>query len=525
MKTRPNIKFLFLIVISILFWQCNKAEFDVVVINGTVYDGTDSKPVIADIGISNGLIAEIGKNLSKKNATVIDAQDLIVSPGFIDIHTHCDGQILKEGMNEVKNYLLQGVTTVVTGNCGGGTYKVNQFFSKLDSLGTGINIVHLAGHNTIRREVMGMENREATAEEIEEMKKRLIQGLEEGAAGMSTGLFYTPGAYAPTGEIVELAKVVQKYGKFYASHLRDESNYNVGLEEAVREAVTIGEKTGVRVQISHIKALGKPVWGMSSKICRIIEDAKKRGVHIYADQYPYNASNTGLSAATVSSWALAGGQLKNRLQDTELLPVIKKEMADNIDRRGGPESLVIVSYPKDRRFDGKSLTEISEMKGKTAVDAAIDLIIEGSPSVVSFNMQDSDIVNFMTKDYVMTGSDGSIVIPGDDKPHPRSYGAFTRKIRKYVLEDKIISMEHAIRAATSMPADMTGLIDRGRLREGNVADIVIFSPETINDPATFNEPHHYSQGIEYLIINGNIVVSEGNYNGKLSGKPLRIFAD
>ncbi|MDD4107793.1 MAG: D-aminoacylase, partial [Prolixibacteraceae bacterium] len=505
MNTRPFIKYLSLILIALLIWQCNKDEFDIVVINGTVYDGTGSQPVITDIGISNGIITEIGKNLSKKNATVIDADGLVVSPGFIDIHTHCDGQVLRQGMNEVKNYLLQGVTTVVTGNCGGGTYKVDKFYSKLDSIGTGINIVHLVGHNTIRREVMGMENREATPEEIEEMKKRLKTGLEEGAAGMSTGLFYTPGAYAPTSEIVELAKVVKEYGRFYASHLRDESNYNIGLEEAVKEAITVGEKTGVRVQISHIKALGKPVWGMSPKICSLIEEAKKRGVHIFADQYPYNASNTGLSAATVSSWVVAGGQLKNRLQDPELLPGIKKEMTENIDRRGGPESLVIVSYPKDHRFDGKNLAEISEMINKTAVETAIQLILDGSPSVVSFNMQDSDIKNFMQKDYVMTGSDGSIVIPGNDKPHPRSYGAFTRKIRKYVLDEKVISMEHAIRAATSMPADMTGLKDRGRLKEGNVADIVIFNPETINDPATYNKPHQYSQGIEYLLVNGDVV--------------------
>lgn len=511
-----------LILSAGLFLSCTNSHFDIVITNGTVYDGTGNAPVAADIGITADSIAGIGKNLLKRGAIVIDAGNLIVAPGFIDIHTHCDGEILTDGMNSVKNYLTQGVTTVVTGNCGSGTYEVDKFFRQIDSVGTGVNIVHLVGHNKIRSKVMGMDNREPTATELEEMKKLVAVGMEGGAAGISNGLFYTPCSYSSTGEVVELAKVAKAYDGFYATHIRDESNYNVGLEEAVKEAISVGEQTGIRVEISHIKALGKPVWGMSPKICSLIEEAGNRGINIFADQYPYNASSTGLSAALVPAWVQAEGKLKQRLTDSRLLPRIRKEIADNINRRGGPESLVIISYPNDHRFDGMNLSEISQITGKTVVETAIFLILDDNPGIVSFNMDDSDIVNFMQKDYVMTCSDGHIEVPGENFPHPRNYGTFPRKIRKYVIDEKIISMEQAIKAATSMPANMIGLKDRGFIGTGQKADIVIFDPETIRDNATFEKPHQYSTGIEYLIVNGNVVIEKEQYNGKLSGKPLRF---
>lgn len=502
--------------------DCKHEKYDIVIKNATVYDGSGNEPYSADIGVTGGLIKTIGKDITNAGAVEIDATGLLVTPGFIDIHTHCDDQILNSGMNNIKNYLTQGVTTLVTGNCGDGAYDVNSYFKELDSIGTGPNIVHLTGHNTIRREVMGMDDREPAANELEEMKKLVRLAMEGGAAGISTGLFYTPGAYSKTDEIIELAAVVKEYAGFYATHLRDESNYTVGLEEAVKEAIEIGEQTGVRVEISHIKALGKPVWGMSEKICTLIEEAKGRGVHVFADQYPYNASSTNLASVVVPAWVSVGGKLESRLNDKTLLPKIIGEIDENIERRGGPESLVIVSFPADNRFDGKSLREISIMTGKSPAETAIYLILEDSPSIISFNMQDSDIANYMKKDYVMTCSDGHIEIPGDNKPHPRNYGTFTRKIRKYVIEDKLISMEHAVRAATSLPAEMIGLKNRGYIKEGKIADIVIFDPDNIRDMATYESPHQYSKGIEYLLINGEIIIDKGLYNGKLAGKPLRV---
>ena len=502
--------------------RCTQEKYDIIIRNGLIYDGSGGNAFIADIGISEGIIKNIGRGLNSQDGLVIDAEGMIVCPGFIDIHTHCDEQIMDKGMNSLKNYLMQGVTTVVTGNCGDGTWEVDKFFNQLDSVGTGINIVHLAGHNTIRNQVMGMDNREPTADELEEMKKMIRAAMAAGAAGMSTGLFYTPGAYSETPELIELAKVVKDFEGFYATHIRDESNYNIGLAEAVKEAVCIGEQSGVRVEISHIKALGKPVWGMAGKICGIIEEAKRRGVVIYADQYPYDASDIGLSSAVVPSWVSAGDRLMDNLRDKAILSSIKKGIEENIERRGGPESLVIISYAKDRRFDGKNLAEVSLIKGKPVVETAIELILEGNPTIISFNMRDSDIETFMQKDYVMTCSDGHIEVPGKNMPHPRNYGTFTRKIRKYVIEDRLITMEHAIKAATSLPAQMIGLTGRGSLREGNIADIVVFNPDSLRDQATFEDPHQYSVGIEFLLINGQVVVAGGKYNGKLAGQLLRL---
>jgi N-acyl-D-aspartate/D-glutamate deacylase len=369
---------------------------------------------------------------------------------------------------------------------------------------------------------MGMDDREPAETELEEMKKLVRTAMESGAAGLSTGLFYTPGVYAKTSEIVELAKVVKEFEGFYATHLRDESDYNIGLIEALKEAIHIGEQSGVRVEISHIKALGKPVWGLSGEVCRIIEEAKKRGITIFADQYPYNASSTGLASAIVPSWVRAEGMMTTRLNDKKQLPGIMKEIEENIERRGGPESLVVVSYPKDNRFDGKNLREISRLKGMPVVETAVDLILEGSPSIISFNMNNSDIATFMQKDYVMTCSDGHVEVPGENKPHPRNYGTFIRKIRKYVIEDKLITMQHAIRAATLLPAEMIGLKNRGSLEEGKIADVVIIDPLTVNDNATFDNPHQYSSGVKFLFVNGKKVISDGQYNGKLAGKALRL---
>ena len=497
------------------------STYDMVIKNGQIYDGSGKEPYMADIGIKNGIIKTIGK-IKARGKEIIDADGLILSPGFIDIHTHCDNGLLTEPGNNASNYLMQGVTTVVTGNCGGGTYRVEEFFSELESQGIGVNVIHLVGHGTVRESVMGLEARAPTVEERERMKELMDQGMAEGAAGFSTGLFYTPGSFAQTDEIVELAKIVKKYEGIYATHLRDESSYGIGLMEAVREAISVGEQADITVEISHIKALGKPVWGMSKDVCGIIEEARNRGVRVYADQYPYLASSTSLSAAVIPRWVQAGGQMRERLQNPELLPKIKQEIAENIARRGGPESLVVVSYPENRDLDGKSLWEISRMMEMPVVETAIDMVMNRSPSIISFNMQESDLEYFMKRPYIMTGSDGNIQVPDKSFPHPRSYGTFPRKIREFAIEKKWITMEQAIRAATSLPAEVLSLPDRGSLKEGFVADIVVFDPDRISDKATYDSPHRYSEGVEYLLINGRPVIEEGRANGLFAGKPIRM---
>ncbi len=512
----------------LLFWivfSCKTQNYDVIIFGGTIIDGSGSPGYNADIGITDGKIQKIGKLKRSQGIQIIDAAGKIVAPGFIDIHTHSDNGIRDQQRKNALNYLTQGVTTLVGGNCGGGTYDVSDYFLKLEEQGIGPNIVHLVGHGTIRQAVMEYEDRAPNKEEMEEMKSLVEKAMLEGALGLSSGLFYAPGSYARTEELIELCKVVKKYNGIYASHLRDESNYSIGLVSAIEEAIEIGEKSGVPVQISHIKALGKPVWGLSREVCDIIEAARSRGVAVYADQYPYNASSTSLTAALVPRWVQAGGRLRELLSGSSQLSEIKMEIAENIERRGGPETLVIASSRNYSKWEGKSLHEISMSQEKSDVDMAIEMVLNGSASIVSFNMTDEDIEYFMAKPWVMTGSDGSLPLFGSAQPHPRSYGTFPRKIFSYVLDKKILSMEQAVRAATGLPSEVLGFSDRGMLKIGFVADIVVFDPNSIQDNATYSDPHQYSSGILYVLISGKLVIEKGDYNGTLTGKSLRKGQD
>lgn len=511
-----------LIAPIVLCFMVNCSEtYDIVISGGTVIDGTGSEEFTADVGIRDGVITKIGKIGSNNEiGALIDAKGKYVVPGFIDIHTHSDN-VRNEELKSAQNYLTQGVTTMVTGNCGSGTYNAADFFTRIEEQGIGTNIVHLAGHGTIRRAVLGNENRKPTDEELDKMRGLIRQAMQDGAAGLSSGLFYSPGSYAEAEEVIELCKVVKEFGGFYASHIRDESNYTTGLRASIEEAIEIGEKSGVGVQISHIKALGKPVWGMAEEICGIIEAAQDRGVYVLADQYPYNASSTSLAAAVVPRWVQAGGKQREHLTDKSQLPRIKKEMLENIDRRGGGESLVIAAYSPNKEWEGKNLAEIAGIMKKSEVDAAIELVLQGRPGIISFNMTDSDVEYFMKKPYVMTSSDGSSMLFGRAKPHPRNYGTFPKKIRTYVFEKNTIPLVQAIRSATGLPAEMLGFKNRGLLKKGFAADITVFDPETIRDKAEFTDPHQYSEGINWVLVNGRIVIADGEYNGKLFGKVLR----
>ena len=506
-------------------FSCKTQNYDVIILGGTIYDGSGSPGYQADIGIREGRIEKIGRLKRTQGAHVIDAEEKYVVPGFIDIHTHCDSGIRDLRRKDALNYLSQGVTSLVGGNCGGGTYNVSDYFLKLEEQGVGPNIVHLVGHGTVRQAVLGYADRAPNKEEMEEMKSLVEKAMVEGALGLSSGLFYAPGSYARTEELIELCKVVKKYNGIYATHLRDESNYGIGLLSAVEEAIEIGEKSGVPVQISHIKALGKPVWGLSRDVCEIIEEARGRGVTVCADQYPYNASSTSLTAALVPRWVQAGGRLQELLSGSSQLPGIKEEISENIKRRGGPETLVFAASRNYSDWEGKNLLDISKFLGKNAVDMAVEMVLNGGASIVSFNMTENDIEYFMSKSWVMTGSDGSLPLFGSAQPHPRSYGTFPRKIRTYVLDKKILSMEQTVRAATGLPAEMLGFSERGLLKRGFVADIVVFDPNSIQDNATYSDPHQYSSGILSVLISGKPVIEESEYNGTLAGQPLRKGQD
>ncbi len=505
----------------VLLGACTRApEFDLVITGGTVIDGSGSPGVPADVAVQGDRIAAIGKIGAARGRRAFDASGMCVVPGFIDMHTHGDRRILDENGKSARNYLTQGVTTLVTGNCGDGTYEVAAYFARMKEQGIGPNIVHLVGHGTVRSAVMNGADRAPTPAELERMKSLVDKAMREGAAGMSTGLFYAPGSFAKADEIVALAEVIRPYGGMYASHIRDESNYTTGLEASIAEAIEIGERAGVPVQISHIKALGRPVWGKAPEICRLIEAARARGVKVYADQYPYNASSTSMAAAVLPRWVEADGRTRERLADARLLPRIKKEIAQNIERRGGPESLVLSSFRSTPELEGKNLLEVSRIMGKTPVEAAIDVILMGDAGVVSFNMSEEDVEFFMRQPWVMTCSDGDIVAFGEGVPHPRSYGAFTRKLRRYALDRNVISLEQAIHAAAGLPAQVLGLEDRGLLKAGSAADLVVFDPAKIADRATFSRPHQYSEGIRLVLVNGKPAVEEGTLTGTLAGRPL-----
>jgi len=506
------------------FPACSSPRFDILILNGTLVDGSGSPSFRADIGIRDGRVARIGGLSGEEAVRVIDAKGRYVAPGFIDMHTHCDN-LRDEKRRAALNYLTQGVTTVVTGSCGSGTFEVEDFFRVLKKQGTGVNVVHMVGQGRVRSAVMGDDDRRPEENELAEMAALVEKAMREGAAGMSTGLFYAPGSFSSTGEVIALLEPVKRGGGIYHTHLRDESNYTIGLLEAVREAVSIGERAGVPVQISHIKALGRPVWGLAPRVIEIVEEARSRGLTVFADQYPYPASSTGLIAAVIPRWVQAGGRMKERLSDPDLRERILEETAANIDRRGGADTLVISSFSPHPEWVGRSLEDIAGERGKPEAETALELVRMGSPGVVSFNQTEEDVEAFMRRDWVMTGSDGSVQLPGPTAPHPRSYGTFPRKIRRYVLDRPWLSMEQAIRSASGLPAEMLGLENRGRLREGLVADVVVFDPGTIRDLATFADPHRYSEGIDYLLIAGRLVIDAGEFTGVLAGRPLPLGSD
>ena len=531
MRKITLISSIILLIAGFGMFGCSQS-YDLVIRGGEIYDGSGAESYVGDVGIIDGKIVAIGKFRSKA-PVVIDAKGLVVSPGFIDIHNHAfftlddemkefvGGEIDLNELRIVKNFLFQGVTTLVSGNCGGGAHQIKELFEDIRQNGIGLNLVQLVGHGTIREEVMEMADREPTAEELEKMKAMVREAMEGGAFGLSTGLFYAPGCYAKTEEVIELARVVNEYGGIYASHVRDEGvNMMGGIEEAMREAIRVGEEADVPVQISHLKAAGTLGQGKSEAVTKIFGEAQARGVKLYADQYPYTAGFTSLAPIVLDRWIMAGGKHRERFEDPSLIQEIKESITKRIVRYTGADSIVIANFKDKKEWEGKTLAEISEIMNTSPAETAIELLKMGNPSVIVFMMDPKEVDYFMKKPYVMTSSDGGNMPYGVGLPHPRNYGAFTKKIRTFVLDRQVITMEHAIRAATSLPAKMLSLEDRGLIKEGFAADVLVFNPKTIHDKATYQNPHQYSEGIEYLIINGVVTIDKGEYTGVLAGIPI-----
>ena len=487
---------------------------DVLIKNGSVIDGSGSDAQTADVGIRGDRITFLGKGANVRALRVVDASGLIVAPGFIDPHTHSLGDLNSPERHGNEPYLMQGVTTVVTGNDGSSPVDVGSTLAHWKEAGIGTNAALFLGEGSVRVQVMHMSDRPPSPEQLTSMKARVARGMKDGAIGMSTGLYYAPGSFASTEEIVVLAKEAAAGAGIYDTHMRDESTYSIGLLAAVKETIRIGREAGLPVHISHIKALGKDTWGMSPQVIALIREARREGIRITASQYPYNASGTSVGASLIPRWAEAGGSpaLLARLSDPSVRPRLMAEMDKNLERRGGPESILIIDA-RDASLKGRTLGAVAKERHESPVEAAVDIIRKGDAGVASFNMRDDDIKNFMREDWVMTCSDG---VEG----HPRKYGTFPRKLRKYVLDEHVISMPFAIRSSTSLPAETLGFKDRGLIQTGLFADIVIFDPKTIRDSATYEHPQVLATGVRYLFVNGKLAVDNGRRTNILAGRAL-----
>ena len=494
---------------------------EVMIRGATVYDGSPRPGEKLDVLISGERIKEVGKSikLDKPATRVIDASGLILAPGFIDLHNHSDTSIVAEKTRINRNFTTQGVTTIVTGNCGGGSTDVKKLYQAINSKGAGTNVIHLIPHGSIRESVMGSGDRKPTADELARIKALFDREMGSGAWGMSTGLIYIPGKFSETEELIELARLVAGHGGIYASHIRSEGS---GLINSVKEAVRIGREATIPIHISHLKASGQANWGKIEEACREIEKARAEGLKVTADQYPYVASSTRLSAMIVPDWArvLSKDELQKKLGEAGQRQRLAKDIRSQLSGRDGGNSIMISRFAPRPDFVGKRLDDIAGSEKKAVEEVVIDIMTAGDAGAISFGMSEDDVRFGMKKPFVATASDGGAHQPGSgDKPHPRSYGTFPRKIR-YALDEKVISLEQAIHAATQLPAEIIGLTDRGRIAPGMVADIVIFDPKTFRDRSTFEDSTVFAEGVKYLLVNGQFAINEGRVTGAMPGRGL-----
>lgn len=513
-----------------------KPGFDLIIKNGRIIDGTGNPWFMADIGISNGKIDKIGDLDTATGTRIIDAKGFIVSPGFIDLHNHSDMGFLTQP--EAENYVRQGVTTLFIGHCGNSAVPSDKFpsfkdyFTHLEKQGISANVAALVGHGKIRKQVIGGEDRDPTPRELEKMKTIVVQALEDGACGLSTGLVYFPGTYAKTAEIIELCKIVAEYDGLYATHVRDDT---AKWEQAVLEAIETAEKSGVRLQIVHNET-HYPNWGKLDMIMKHIEEARERGLRVNCDVIPTLCGSQGIKTV-FPNWSLEGGDAKliERLKNPEERAKIKNYVLEEKDKHTSPSSTLIADGHADKIWiAGKNLAEIAKERDQEPVDAAIDLVIEKDQTfgiIMEFHDED-DLCKLISHPISSIVSDGAIQNFGEEIPHPRTYGCFPLIFRKYVRGEtreeeprevgrKILSLQEAVRKITSCPAQVLRMKDRGLLREDMWADIVIFDPHIITDQATYANPHMYPKGIPYVIVNGNLVVENSKHTGARPGHVIR----
>jgi N-acyl-D-amino-acid deacylase len=502
-----------------------QTAYDLVIRNARIVDGTGAPWYRGEIGIRGDSIVAIAPALNAGNARTIDAAGQVVAPGFIDIHTHA-----RRGIFEVptaENYVRQGVTTLIEGPDGSSPVPLAPFLAKLDALAKSVNIGSFIGQGSIRSEVIGNVDRKATPDEIAKMQALVEQGMRDGAFGLSTGLFYVPGSFTPTEEVIELAKTAARLGGMHKSHQREES---IKLLDSVRETIAIGEKGGLPTQVTHHKVIGKAYWGGSRETLRLIDEARARGVDVTSDQYPYTASSTSVASALLPAWALEGGREAQaaRLKDPATRKKILTETAIAIrDARGGgdPKNVQFASCGFDRTLAGKNLADLTAARGlpptiENAAETTLWLVEQGGCQGIFHAMSDEDVERILVHPTTMIGSDGAVVVFGQSNPHPRSYGTFARVLGTYVRDKKVLTLEEAVRKMSSFPAARLRIADRGILRPGMKADMVIFDPLTVRDTATFEKPHAYAEGFSRVLVNGEVVFEGGAMTAARPGKVL-----
>ncbi|MBR9989700.1 MAG: D-aminoacylase [Gemmatimonadetes bacterium] len=501
-------------------------EWDILITGGTVIDGTGAPPFAADVALTGRMIVRVSRTpLARSNAErVIDAHGLVVAPGFIDLHAHLDP--LME-LPEAESHVRQGVTTALGNPDGGGPLPLGAYLDSLQTFAPGMNVAFLVGHNSIRRSVMGMDDRAPTAAELQRLRDMVDRAMEEGAFGLSTGLRYTPGFYADTDEVVALAEVAARRGGIYTSHLRDEG---LDLFSGVAEAIEIGRRARIPVVLTHHKVVGADMWGGSVRTLAMIDSARAVGIDVMADQYPYTATHTGISIL-MPPWSLAGGgeALEDRMRDPVLRDSITTGIIWNLVNDRGGRDLRRVQFSRvrwDESLEGQTLHDWALRQGleptmETGAQLVLEAMRRGGATAIFHVLDERDVERIMAHPWTAIASDGRLSRPGDGHPHPRAYGTFPRVLGEYVRERGVLTLHEAVRRMTSLPAERLGLDDRGRIAEGMYADVVVFDPATIRDRATFAEPHQYPDGIAWVIVNGIVAVADGSFRGTRAGLVLR----
>lgn len=523
MKRERWVPWFLLVSVAVASGGFAQPSHDLLIRGGRLLDGSGNPWRHADLAVDDGRITAVGGLDDAEAAAVLDAAGLYVAPGFIDLHSHAGEALARSELSSAVPLLAQGVTTVFVNPDGGGPVDLAPQRKALLEHGLGVNVAQMIGHGAVRDEVLGMAARAPDADELGRMQELVEGAMEAGAFGLSSGLFYAPGSYAGTDELVALARVAARHGGIYSSHIRDEADYSVGLLAAVDEVVTIAREAGLPGVVTHVKALGPRVWGLSAAIVHRIEAARRDGVEVYADQYPYPASGTSIVGALIPRWAQEGGreELRRRIEDAGERENLRRAVLENLDRRGGAERLRFQRYAPDPSVEGRTLAAVATERGAHPADVALDLLREGDASLVSFNMDEADVVRLMRQPWTATASDGGLTTLGTGMPHPRWYGTFPRKIRRYVLEEGVVDLGSAIRSMTSLPAAIAGLADRGLVAPGRVADLVVFDLDRLRDVATYDDPHRLAEGMVWVVVGGEIAWENGRPTGVLAGRVLR----